>query len=113
MKEQSEMMNEACSSSQEKKIRLAIGDMRIELIDYDNNVNRKVLSILGRELTYVKTGKPVFTHQEVADKLGMLIGATCRILHGSLTSATGIFRSWYLVRTGRKRTVFQKSKSRF
>jgi len=70
MKEQSEMMNEACSSSQEKKIRLTIGDMRIELIDYKNKVNRKVLSILGRKLTYVETGKSVFTHQEVADQIG-------------------------------------------
>ena len=70
MQEESEMMNEACSSSQEKKIRLTIGDMRIELTDYENNVNRKVLSILGRKLSYVETGKPVFTHQEVAEQIG-------------------------------------------
>ncbi len=70
MKDHGEMIHEASSSSEEKKIGLTIGGMRLELNEYDNKVNRKVLSIVGRQLRYVETGKPVCTHQAVADQIG-------------------------------------------
>lgn len=70
MKEKTEMMGKECCSSEEQKVGLTIEGMRLELNDYDNKVNRKVLSIIGRQLKYVETGKAVFTHQAVADQLG-------------------------------------------
>jgi transposase-like protein len=70
MKEKAEMIGKECCLSEEKKIGLTIGGMRLELNDYDNKVNRKVLSIIGRQLKYVETGKPVYTHQAVADQIG-------------------------------------------
>jgi len=65
-----EMMNETSDPSQEQQIRLTIGNMQIELPHDEHKTNRKVLSILGRKLSYVETGKPVFTYQAVADQLG-------------------------------------------
>ncbi len=53
---------------QEKKISVKIEDMQIELKDTPSN--RKTLSVVARKLTYVESGKPVFTFQAIAKHLG-------------------------------------------
>jgi transposase-like protein len=66
---QTKQEDETCSpQSQEKKIGVTIGDMRIEL--KDSQPNRKTLSVIIRELKCLESGKPVFTFQEIADNLG-------------------------------------------
>jgi hypothetical protein len=65
-----EMMQAPCSQSEDKRVRLRIGEMSIEFKDPENNAaNRKVLSVVGRELRFVESGEPVFTFQEIADQL--------------------------------------------
>ena len=66
-----EVMQAPCTQREDKRVRLTIGDMYIELKDPENNAaNRKVLSVVGRELKDVETDEPVFTFQQIADKLG-------------------------------------------
>ena len=66
-----EMMQAPCRQREDKTVRLTIGEIYIELKDPEKNpANRKVLSVVGRELKHVETGEPVFTFQEIADKLG-------------------------------------------
>jgi transposase-like protein len=66
-----EMMPSPCGQSQKRKVRLTIGEMYIELKDSKTDAgNRKVLSILGRELKRVESGESVLTFQEIADSLG-------------------------------------------
>jgi transposase-like protein len=66
---QTKQEDETCSpQSQEKKIGVTIGAMRIEL--KASQPNRKTLSVIIRELKCLESGKPVFTFQEIADNLG-------------------------------------------
>jgi hypothetical protein len=66
-----EMTQAPCRDSEDKRVRLRIGDMYIELKDPEKNAaNRKVLSVVGRELKSVETGESVLTFQEIADSLG-------------------------------------------
>ncbi len=54
--------------AQGKKISVNIENMQIELKDTPSN--RKTLSVVARKLTFVESGKPVFTFQAIADCLG-------------------------------------------
>ena len=66
-----EMIQASGGQREDKRVRLTIGEMYIELKDPEKNpANRKVLSIVGRELKSVETGETVLTFQEIADHLG-------------------------------------------
>lgn len=67
-----EMMQAPARPDEEKTVRLTIGDRYyVELKDPEKNpANRKVLSIVGRELKRIETGESVLTFQEIAESLG-------------------------------------------
>lgn len=97
-----EMAQTSYSRPQEKKIRLTIGNIYIELKDHDKkNSNRKVLSILGRELKFVETNEPVLTFQEIANELGYADRRNVQNLHRKFKNSGEDFEK-FLIRKNYK-----------